>query len=67
MRTVKYVEKRPGKPDVTCGCEYTVDNRGRKEWSKMCMEHETTFIARHAAAVASCSHINRDLVEGSWK
>lgn len=45
-----------------CGCEYTVDARGREEWSQMCQEHEQEAIVRHAAAVASCSHVNRDLV-----
>ena len=63
MRTIKL----KGKDGSSCGCEYTVDGRGREQHTKFCMEHETTFIARHAAAVASCSHINRDLVEGSWK
>jgi hypothetical protein len=63
MRTVKHIEKRPGLPDVACGCEYTVDERGREQVSKMCQEHEAEFIVRHAAAVASCSHVNRDLIE----
>lgn len=46
---------------VACGCEYTV--KGNQEtMSKMCQEHEMEHAARHAAAVASCSHANRDLV-----
>jgi len=47
---------------ATCGCEYTVDRHQREEMSKFCMEHELEFIARHAAALGSCSHANRDLV-----
>jgi hypothetical protein len=48
---------------VACGCEYTVNARDREEMTQMCQEHEAEHIARHAAAVASCSHVNRDLVE----
>lgn len=58
MRTVKILDKA----GVACGCEYTVDKRDQQRISKMCQEHEIEFIARHAAAVASCSHVNRDLV-----
>lgn len=47
---------------VACGCEFTTDAKGREQMSQMCMEHEVQFIERHAAAVASCSHANRDLV-----
>jgi hypothetical protein len=63
FRTVKHIEKRSGLPDVTCGCEYTTGARGQLDvWTQTCQEHEREFIARHAAAVASCSHANRDLV-----
>ena len=47
---------------VPCGCEYAVDPRGSERYTKMCQEHEIEHITRHAAAVASCSHVNRDLV-----
>jgi hypothetical protein len=54
---------------VACGCEYTV--KGSQELiTKMCQEHEMEFTVRHAAAVASCSHVhrqptdNRDLIGG---
>lgn len=48
---------------VSCGCEYTRDSRDNEMVSRMCMEHELEFTARHAAAVASCSHsLNQDLV-----
>jgi hypothetical protein len=47
----------------TCGCEYTVDRRGSELVTKMCQEHEIEHITRHAAAVASCSHVvNHDLI-----
>jgi hypothetical protein len=50
---------------VACGCEYTVDKRQRESITKMCQEHESEFIVRHAAAVASCSHVvNHDLIGG---
>jgi hypothetical protein len=49
---------------LACGCEY-IHVREREEVSKMCQEHEIKFIMRHAAAVLSCSHVNRDLVECS--
>jgi hypothetical protein len=55
----KVVDHRTG---ARCGCEYTVDSRGREEVTRMCQEHETEHITRHAAAVLSCSHVNRDLV-----
>jgi hypothetical protein len=58
MKTIKLVDHKTG---ATCGCEYTVDSRGRECITKMCMEHDLEFIVRHAAAVASCSHANRDL------
>ena len=57
--THKIVDHKTG---VRCGCEYTVDSRGREQITSMCMEHELEFIVRHASAVASCSHANRDLV-----
>jgi len=63
MSTTK-IRDRAG---VACGCEFTTDSRGREEISRMCQVHEIEFIVQRAAAVASCSHINRDLVEGSWK
>ena len=47
-----------------CGCEFIVDKRGQETMTKVCQEHENEFIARHAAAVASCSHVNLDLVGG---
>jgi len=48
---------------ATCGCEYTVNRAGSELITKMCQEHEIEFITRHAAAVASCSHvINHDLI-----
>ena len=52
MRTVK----------LKCGCEFVRDARDDERVSKLCMEHEQEFIVRHAAAAASCSHINRDLI-----
>lgn len=61
MSTYKRVDKVDGK-EVACGCEWTRDRAGREQWSQMCMGHEHEFIVRHAAAVASCSHVNRDLV-----
>ena len=63
MRTVKYVEKRPGLPDVACGCEYTVDGRDQEQWSRLCIPHKKEFDMRQAAARVSCSHANRDLIE----
>ena len=50
---------------VACGCEYTLDKHQRELMTQVCMEHEVEFIVRHADAVASCSHVNRDLVGGS--
>lgn len=64
MQTVKHIEKRSGLPDVACGCEHTVDGHGRNWWSKICIQHKKEFDMRHAAARASCSHVNRDLVGG---
>lgn len=43
-----------------CGCVYTVDKRGREEWSELCAEHERVSLQRHLAAVESCSHVHRD-------
>lgn len=60
MKTFKRIEKVNGK-DVACGCEFT-EGPGRERWIRMCMEHETESITRHAAAILSCSHANRDLV-----
>jgi hypothetical protein len=57
----KVVDHRTG---TRCGCEYAVDSRGREEITRMCQEHETEHITRHAAAVLSCSHANRDLTGG---
>ena len=48
------------KIEEDCGCTYTVDKRGREEWTQLCMEHEIEFITRHAAAVSTCSHVHRD-------
>jgi len=59
MRIIKLKDK----DGSSCGCEYTVDGRGREEHTKFCMEHETEWVIRHAAAIGSCSHANRDLVE----
>lgn len=61
MRTFKHVDHRDGS---RCGCEYSIDKRGQESWSRLCMEHEREFIERHMAAVASCSHVNRDLTGG---
>jgi hypothetical protein len=58
MSTHKIVDHKTG---ATCGCEYTKQGE-REQMSKMCMEHEIERLARHAAAAASCSHINRDLI-----
>lgn len=58
MKNIKVVD-RAGK---SCGCEYTADGRGQEIMTKVCQEHESEFIVRHASAVASCSHANHDLV-----
>jgi hypothetical protein len=63
MKTLK-VTHRVGGRDVACGCEFTRDKNGREQITNMCIEHEHQFIVRHAAAVASCSHANRDLTGG---
>jgi hypothetical protein len=61
MSVHNIVDHRTG---ASCGCEYTVDKRGNELITRMCMEHEQEYTARHAAAVASCSHANRDLTGG---
>jgi hypothetical protein len=47
---------------LPCGCEYTRDSRDREEHTVFCVPHKKEFDMRHAAAVASCSHANYDLV-----
>lgn len=49
---------------VACGCEVSTDRRGQDYMSQTCQEHEAEYIARHLAAVESCSHVNRDLTGG---
>lgn len=58
MKHIKVVDRK----GVACGCEYTAENN-REQMTKICQEHEAEHIERHAAAVISCSHANRDLVE----
>jgi hypothetical protein len=57
-KTIKIKDKH----GVACGCEYQRLPGEREQISRMCMEHEQEFIVRHAAAVASGSHANHDLV-----
>jgi hypothetical protein len=57
------IHKIQDRAGVKCGCEYNVHRDGAEEMSKACQEHEIEFIVRHAAALVSCSHANRDLVE----
>lgn len=47
---------------VACGCEITVDSKGREWLSTLCIPHKKEFDMRHAAAAESCSHVNRDLI-----
>lgn len=61
MSIHKIMHKVDGK-SVACGCEYTVHRNGAEEISKVCQEHELEFIVQRAAAVASCSHVNHDLI-----
>lgn len=61
MSAYKVTRRVDGK-DVACGCKFTRDAAGRELMSDVCQEHESEFIVRHAAAVASCSHANRDLI-----
>ena len=60
MSTHKVLDRK----GVACGCEYTVDKRGSEEITRMCQEHEAEHIVMAAAAAASGSHVNRDLVDG---
>jgi|HubBroStandDraft_1064217.scaffolds.fasta_scaffold447275_2 hypothetical protein len=52
------------KADKPCGCKHATDRHGQEYWAQVCQEHEAQRIALHLAAVASCSHVNRDLVGG---
>lgn len=57
MKHIKVIDRA----GATCGCEYTVE-RNQEQITRVCQEHEAEFIVRHAAAVASCSHVNLDLI-----
>jgi hypothetical protein len=48
---------------VECGCEFTRNGRDQEFMTHLCSEHKHEFDARHAAAVLSCSHVNKDLTE----
>jgi hypothetical protein len=48
---------------ITPCCKHVVDKQGR-EIAHLCEQHQKEFDERRAAAVASCSHVNRDLVGG---
>jgi hypothetical protein len=58
MNTRKVINKE----GAACGCEITTDHRGNEQLSILCIPHKKEFDMRHAAAVESCSHVNRDLV-----
>jgi hypothetical protein len=47
---------------LPCGCEYVRDGRERETLTKLCIPHKKEFDQSHAAAVATCSHVNRDLL-----
>lgn len=49
----------------SCGCETATDRRDREVWIAQCSQHKQEFDVRHAAAALSCSHVNRDLIDGS--
>lgn len=61
--STRRVTRKVGGREVACGCEFTRDARGREIITRSCQEHEAEHIAAHLAAVVSCSHANRALVE----